>query len=321
MDTSCVVAVILAFVANVLRIANMVKWQRRLIDGSYKFSETLLIDLDPAYIEELFEKGNFNTTLRNAAAIFRAVAIFAMFIPILQVSWILSERGTKNISLHATTFFLSVAGGMCVLVVNLISVGTHTALAQIVYAFNLDNWNLEVTEKDNSTNGDAVGWRVLELIRMVVDGMGRWLSAFEWICISTIFTIFFFSVLSDNRSLSGGVGFGSKWASLGLVIAFIGIFEFFASIETLWASETWRNFTLFVTVLNTLILIPAWLIVLGLALPHVKNASETSKYEVSQVSSMTMPGISTVGSDTMPLTASLEMTGSLETTANGTDVI
>jgi hypothetical protein len=61
--------------------------------------------------------------------------------------------------------------------------------------------------------------------------------------------------------------FGRFWPFLGLVIAFLCFIDFAADVLRL---EEWRVFTrfaMFVSVVNTVFLLPAWVLMLGRVLP------------------------------------------------------
>lgn len=62
--------------------------------------------------------------------------------------------------------------------------------------------------------------------------------------------------------------FGKTWSTLGLVIAFLSFIDFAADVLRL---EEWITFTIFaliVSVINTVFLLPAWVIMMGRVLPR-----------------------------------------------------
>ena len=110
-----------------------------------------------------------------------------------------------------------------------------------------------------------------------------WMNAFEWICLFGILTLIFFSVRAEHKNLrEGAVTFGKKWATLGLVIGILGLFEFLADILRF---QYWRFFaraSFGIAIVNTLILLPIWFIILGRQLTSIRLSFERmSETEVS----------------------------------------
>lgn len=91
-------------------------------------------------------------------------------------------------------------------------------------------------------------------------GLVLWIDAFEWIALFCILVLLYFSVgtqLKENRTVS------MWWARLGLFIAFLTFIDFSADVLRL---EEWQAFSLVaiaVAVINTMILLPLWLIILS----------------------------------------------------------
>lgn len=95
-------------------------------------------------------------------------------------------------------------------------------------------------------------------------GLTVWADAFEWIAIFGIMVLIYYSVgtTPENKQI-----FGKPWPTLGLVIAFLSFIDFAADILRL---EEWITFTivaLIVSVINTVFLLPVWVIMMGRVLP------------------------------------------------------
>ena len=66
--------------------------------------------------------------------------------------------------------------------------------------------------------------------------------------------------------------FGTKFAGLGLVIGVLGLFEFIAELLRLRAFRVFAEVSLAISIINTWILLPIWLVVLGKQLSIVKSS-------------------------------------------------
>jgi formate hydrogenlyase subunit 4 len=97
-------------------------------------------------------------------------------------------------------------------------------------------------------------------------GLVLWIDAFEWIALFCILILIYFSVGTqpkEKRKLS------IWWARMGLFIAFLTFIDFSADVLRL---EDWQTFTeiaIVVAVVNTLMLLPSWLIILSCTLHKV----------------------------------------------------
>ena len=165
MDLSCVIALFLVLTSEFLgffryrslfsRDADRQKWHQ----------------LDPDYLETQFGTSAGSSGVSNAASIFKALSLFALLLPIVQVAWILSNGGRRHLTSFTAICLLGVSGGICELIANLMTVGLRTVERWIYKSFNLHSW---VNENDGS------GYRVLELIHLMTNGkcVIKWLQIF-----------------------------------------------------------------------------------------------------------------------------------------------
>jgi len=116
---------------------------------------------------------------------------------------------------------------------------------------------------------------VLELSYMMNRGLTSWVNAFEWICLSAIFLILFIDIALAKwqRNLSeNDVKFTITWASLGLIIGLLGWLEF---VSDILRTKNWRVFSKVshtIAVINLWLLLPVWLLMLGMKLPKMKRS-------------------------------------------------
>jgi len=229
---------------------------------------------DPSHIEEFFAKRARSRGLDDGASLARALALFALFVPIFQVCWLSSRGGKRRITNHVTIFVLALAGGLCELLSSLMMTGTRSMAAFLCKRFEMNNWELSGND-DGSGSGTGIGWRVLEISYMMNRGLTVWVNAFEWICLSAIFTILFIDVITEKGFLKEDANsLSRKWAVLGFVIGMLGLAEF---ISDILRTFNWRFYSLIsesITILNLWLLLPVWLIMLGMKLPHMKDMFE-----------------------------------------------
>jgi hypothetical protein len=95
-------------------------------------------------------------------------------------------------------------------------------------------------------------------------GLLLWVDAFEWLALFGILVLTYFSVgtTPENKHT-----FGRFWPFLGLVIAFLCFVDFAADVLRLEEWRVFSKFAVFVSVVNTVFLLPAWVIMLGRVLP------------------------------------------------------
>ena len=163
MEVSCVIALFFVIFSEILSFIESSNWYRiRAYDTGEADNWLSFLSLDPEYIEKRFTSdAQSSFSLLGFSSVVKAIATFAFFVPMLQVSWILSDGGKRHISALVIICSLVVAGGLSQLLVNLMILGAHNATFWIVKSFNLSNWN---------SDGDGTGWRVLEIVHIMLQG-------------------------------------------------------------------------------------------------------------------------------------------------------
>lgn len=228
-------------------------------------------ELDPDYLKTMATDDRSLIGIINFASLVKAVSLFAFFVPMLQVSWILSRGGKRHLTAHVSICAMAAAGGMCELLSNLMMIGIRNTSSFITQTFNLDSW-------DDDT---GTGWRVYEIMRLMVSGMMLWVDAFEWFCVFGIMTIIFFTVRYE-RKYDKNFALGKNWSILGFLIGALGLLEI---ISDLLRFRNWRVFTEFALVINIInmwLLVPIWLYVLAKQLSVMKASYEDWNVEDAQ---------------------------------------
>ena len=159
MDISSLTAALLFVIGNIIDYVYKSKFR----DRSH-FNYTDFTSLDPTFIEEEWQFLSEHRSLELAAGTLNAIAWFALLIPVLQVAWIQSCSGTRQIGVHVTVAALALGGSLSEFIARLLIIGTSSAGEWLARDFNLDNW---ISESSN----DKIGWRTLQVVHLVVRGM------------------------------------------------------------------------------------------------------------------------------------------------------
>ena len=163
MDTSCLTALVLVVTSEVLEFIATSRYLR-FFNSECSFDS--IVELNPECIKQRFMENTEDLELYGFATMIGALAIFAFYVPILQVSWILSDGGKRRVGSLALVLVLALTGGMCELIVSLMLVGIRSVAIGWIGSdtyFNLDDWLGE-------DSGDMIGWRVLELTLTILNG-------------------------------------------------------------------------------------------------------------------------------------------------------
>jgi hypothetical protein len=282
MDISSLTAALLFVIGSIIDYV----YKNKLRDRTH-FNYTDFTSLDPTFIEEEWQFLSEHRSLELAAGTLNAMAWFALLIPVLQVAWIQSYSGTRQIGVHVTVAALALGGSLSEFIARLLIIGTSNAGEWLARDFNLDNW---ISENSN----DRIGWRTLQVAHIVVRGMTLWVDAVEWLALFGISVLLFISIHTQKERL-----LSLPWASVGLVMGLLALIDFAADILRL---ESWRTFAevaFWITMLNRLILLPVWLVWLGYQLPRAKELAETRR---SDDKGLEMSNVAAVPKIEAPLT-------------------
>ena len=258
-DFSCLLTTVLFWLSNLLYMITDFGHK-----NSHSFNFSTWKDLEPAYIEQEWQRRGEERGISSAARLLGAVAWFSLVVPILNVVWILSVGGKRRVGLHVVIAALALAGSISELLARLMMVGVENVGVWLSRDWNLDSW---------ASEGDGMGWRTLEVGYMLSRGVILWIDAFEWLALAGIYILIFVSLRADRDS-SGVTTFSMKWAYLGLVLGVLSLIAFLADTLRFLSWRLMSSLEMFVAILNTLILFPVWLIWLGRQLPRLR-----AKYE------------------------------------------
>lgn len=258
-------SLVLFLVANSVEIAQ----RRSLFTIRDDISWSLWKDLDPDYLRDRWVEQTSSSSTAGGfwiplAQVLRAVAWVSLIVPVVEVAWIQSLGGQRRRVLHASVVLLVVSGSFTELVGRFMAVGVEDATRHLMGHFQLDDWDTAV-----DGNADGMGWRVLDLGHMVFQrGLLQWIDAFEWIALFGFLSLLYHSVHAKHET------FSTKWTALGLLIAMLSVADFAAEVARLDSWIVASRVALVLTSLNTVILLPVWLLWLALRLPHVRDDCE-----------------------------------------------
>jgi hypothetical protein len=306
-EYSCLLAIVITFVSDIVELIpfNRIPEEADSDDNDGGASGTSYFDkwtnLNPSFLEMTFEHRSKYSGLESLSLILGALSTFALIVPIAQVSWILSHGGRRSLGLHSAVVIVAMVMGMCELIVALMTVGARQSFQFITDTFELKDWNL-LSATDDESGNDGTGYRVLELIDFSVNGITTWMNAFEGICLCIIMTLLFLAVRGENLSTGPRKAtFGQKWSYLGLLIGYLCLFEFLADVIDLQSTYFYGMVSFAFVILNSLVLIPVWLFVLGRQLPSIRYSFENNWGDDEQESlhSLRLRPISTTDPDTI----------------------
>ena len=257
-DIACIVATLLFFLSNCLRIAFVSQFGAAQQE-SFRFEDWKEFDTD--VLKRQWEWRMDNKSLDMAAGIMNAMAWFIFAIPILHVVWIqqqYQQTPTRKTSLHTTIALLAVGGATTEFLSRLMNIGSTNTMEWIVNDFNLSNWLGGETDDD-------LGWKALEVVFMAVQGFLLWVDAAEWLFLSLIFLLVFFSIRRKPQGLRRL--FSIQWGAFGLVVSFMCLLDFAADVLRFKSWLTFTSVAMITSIINRLILFPIWLIWLSRQIP------------------------------------------------------
>lgn len=256
MDISCIFAALLFFVGNLLRLIYLGNEFNRGFNW-YKYTQ-----LDPESIQSEWEFRISNKPNLMAAGFINSTAWFVFTFPLLQLVYVLNQQrgpGTsRSVWLHVGIVVLVLGGCFTEWIANFMYFGSIIACELMIRKFNLTNW---IDENED----DSIGLRSLEVAYFAIRGMKFWVDAFEWIA---LFFIMVFVHVAVNRYRSRDPeAFGALWNVLGLFIGFVALLDFITEVLRTTNFRLFSQIAFCYSTTNRLILLPAWLILLGLHLP------------------------------------------------------
>lgn len=265
-DPSCLVSAILFLVCNVIDIVGFSKEMRGKHNTWHKMK-----DLDLYYIKKEWELREDLKALVSASGIIHAIAWFSFCIPVVQVCWILSKGGKKRTQVYSFICMFALGSSVVELVAQFCTVGFFHASCHVasVLKDKLDDWN---------------GWKTLELLNFIARGSLLWVDNFEYFALFVIMILIGLAVSAEYATSNNSILFGKKWAIMGAFIGTICLFEFLARVLRFVSWKFYMPIVITISVFNSVIALPIWLLILGRQLPRARSTFE-SKF-LDQTSSL-----------------------------------
>jgi hypothetical protein len=223
------------------------------------WDQELHYDLDVDYLKLEWDFRNKYRAFYESAALINACAWFFFAFPMIQLAWVLSRRGTKSVWLHIIIAVLTLAGTFTEWISRFLHMGQSLSAHKLSTEFELDHWLA-------SDSNDGLGWKTLEVTHIATSGIIWFIDAFEWLAM--FFIMIFVHISVRQWRTQDATTFGVIWNYIALFIALLSVLDFVAEILRLDGFKTFGKIAYWYGSLNRLILLPLWLILLGVQLPY-----------------------------------------------------
>lgn len=253
----CLLSALCFIVGNSLTIAYYAKEFRR---AHFNYED--YVDLDPGYLEMEWGFRILSRPLYISAGVFNTFAWFFLMFPVAQLAWILSQGGTRWISVHVSIAILILTGSLTEWISHVLYIGSSTTTSLLVKQFNLNNWITTDTE-----NPDGIGWRATEITHIVSFGLVSIIGAIEWIILSIVMMLIFASVRRWQSTVDQTT-FSPLWNALGMFISLMCVLEFVTEILRLNGMKYFAEIAFWYSAFLRIILFPLWLLILGSRLSY-----------------------------------------------------
>lgn len=260
MDLTCLLSAFLFWLGNLLKLIHLGReWNHQIKHEVWKGIQ----EMDVKLIAIEWEKRMDDKPFLISCMVIVMAAWFVFTIPMLQLAYALNKQkgpGTsRSVWLHTGMVVLTLGGAFTEWISNFLLLGATLSMEMMVNKFNLDIWI------DDSKVTDGIGWKSLEVTYFAIRGMTFWVDAFEWICLFFLF-VFTFVAIRRYRQIDPEP-FGNCWNSVGLFLGLMCLLDFVTEILRVVDYRVFSQLALWYGTVNRLILLPFWLIVLGMRLP------------------------------------------------------
>ena len=272
-NNSCAAAALFLIVSNVLRFTSVLQHRNRV-----HFDYDAMIELDPDFIMDEFEYRLDKGNMMLSGSFFSCLSMILLLVPIVKVAYIQYSVASKqytnihSLGLHITIVALAMSATISECIAGVLQLGTSVAADWIAIDFALDDWLPAATNV--TIVDDMIGWKTLSMISIVTDAMLLWVDALAYFFLFIIFVLIFVSVRTTNNDTTNVQYFKKTWAYFGMMIGALCLIDFISSVLRL---QTWRKFTvitLLISVVNSGIFIPVWLLWLGKQIVSVEETME-----------------------------------------------
>ena len=282
--TLTVLAALLFWAVNTIQIVQYVQQSQRWKNGDFESYAQLL----PASIEVDWVFKIDSKALEYSIGYVKAAFWLVFTLPMIEMAWILSKRGTRSLGCNVGIAFFTLAGSWSKWFATILWTGMYISLIMLAENFNLDNWlsaEIAITVEE-----DGLGWRVLEVNHTFFRGMTLIIDAIEWFILCVIFFLVFFSVREWRKE--DITTFGGRWNALGLFLALLCGIQFILEVVGVFGVQMSWTFFILYAVLFRLLLFPLWIIIMGCQLSKASakelDSVDTHELQLSEVQNFTI---------------------------------
>lgn len=254
-DPSCMLALCAFLLAHFLQMVAVLKedlwWEDR---------TSLWYDLDPLILQERWSIYLELRFVRTVTGLVNMAAWFLFLFVISQLSWELSDGMNRKFGLHLWMNVLVFAGFFTECVSRLMTMGMENIVDWVSRQFNIKDWGASKSGRDD------LGWKVVELLHTVNNGIIMWVEVFEWLAIGVIMFLVFVSISTESVSV-----FPRPFATLSSLLSVVSVLTFALNVFRLDAHQVFAPLQLTFLSLN-LILYPLWFWTLSGVLPRARRA-------------------------------------------------
>ena len=283
-EITSVLTAVLFMVSNLIGFAFLNRFRGH---GHFSWKEYHALNTD--LIQSEFENREDDYFFEISAAMLNSIAWMVFCVPLIQVAWIQSRQGTFLLETHTAIVVLALGGSITELVSRLLYIGTTATSNLLATKFNLENW-INISDGDaqaaedetvdvTAEDGDLIGWRVLEMIHIVMRGLTIWINSAEWLFLTGIFVLIYISVHKSDVPC-----FDRKWARLGMVIGMLAFVDFLSDITHLRYKLSLSKIAVGFTFISRAVLMPIWLVWLAQQLSTAQLKLESATTPSREVS-------------------------------------
>mmetsp|Transcript_32832 Transcript_32832/g.50218 ORF Transcript_32832/g.50218 Transcript_32832/m.50218 type:complete len:279 (+) Transcript_32832:98-934(+) len=219
------------------------------------------------YLEALREARSDARPLLTALSVVNLFSWFFLGLLLIQVAWILSRGGKRKVGMHTFLGVTAVAAAFIEIMGQLMIAGREQMTRFFLSNFEINKWLTQGSEFD------YIGDKAYEVCYIMVDGLMMWIDAFEWFA---LFMITFVIMISTHSMTQPPLS--QAWAAFGMMVGSLSFVDVLANLLRLGDFATFQVVAGLISVLNTVLLLPIWVLWLGRQLattqmpPVVKGA-------------------------------------------------
>jgi hypothetical protein len=224
--------------------------------------------LDVGYLKEMWAWRVRTRFWEMSSKLMAVVGICLLLPPVILFCIHSSKGGRHKLSAHLAITLLVFSACLFAAVDILMILGTNATLDWMATDFDMEWGGIEESER-------GYGWKVLEINFLSTQGTFIWVDTGLWLALASALFLMHYVIATATEN-GGHSVFPIGWAKLGTCVGIFCLFDFISHILQ------WANWGLFMvasaglTFLNSMILLPIWLLWFGLILPKAQREGARS---------------------------------------------